>query len=258
MVAARTRFTLISMEKQADVIKEELAQYIANHLYRITTNLTRVPNLIELANAQRPQITREDILRAAVVFLHATLEDFLRYIGMNYLLTAGEAALDKIGLVGSSDVLRAEKFFLGKLAKHRGKTVDQVIKESVAGYLDRTSFGDPVDISRLLEACGIRLEHVREFYLEIGDLMTRRHQIVHRADLVDTSVEGPRNTASIDAATVTSWNDAVKSFISVVIAEKIGEEFVPRIVKSKREASRKALTPTTGAAQPHPAIRASF
>jgi hypothetical protein len=104
-------------------LRDELTRYIAKHLYRITANLGRVKALVELAQSGFPagalRTMKEDVLRAAVVFLYATLEDFLRYIGLTYLPSAGEAVLDRIGLIGSSDVLRAEKFFLGKLAKYR-------------------------------------------------------------------------------------------------------------------------------------------
>ncbi len=62
----------------ADTLKEELTRYIANHLYRITDNLSRVDDRIKLAqNAWLARRPKEDVLRSAVVFLHATLEDFL-------------------------------------------------------------------------------------------------------------------------------------------------------------------------------------
>ncbi len=229
----------------ADALQEELTRYIANHLYRIGDNLTRVGNLIELAQrTSLAQGTKEDVLRSAVVFLHATLEDFLRYIGFKYLPTASEAVLDKIGLVDSSDVLRAEKFLLGKLAKHRGKTVEELIAQSVNSYLDKISFSEPGDISRLLESCDIRLEHVRPFYPAIGQLMRRRHQVVHRADLSESAIEGPRSLVSIDPSAVTEWKEAVKHFVSAVIAEKIGQDFGMRLAEAKKQTSTQAMQPT--------------
>jgi hypothetical protein len=149
-------------------LRDELTRYIAKHLYRITANLGRVKALVELAQsgfaAGAPPTMKEDVIRAAVVFLHATLEDFLRYIGLTYLPSAGEVVLDRIGLIGSSDVLRADKFFLGKLAKYRDKTVDQLISESVKAYLEKISFSDPDDISRLYPS-GL----LRRFECELGD-----------------------------------------------------------------------------------------
>src|SRR6266550_5269430 len=128
--------------KPVKILKE--ITFINAYNARIATNLRRAADLIEFAEnsfpKDRPPQTKDDILRAAVVFLHATLEDFLRYIGARYIPSGSEDVLNKISLIGSSDVLRPEKFFLGKLAKHRDKKVDQLIAESVEAHLDKRSF----------------------------------------------------------------------------------------------------------------------
>ena len=51
--------------------------------------------------------------------------------------TADEETLNKIPLAGASG--RAEKFQLGRLAEHRGKKVDDVIRESVEAYMERST-----------------------------------------------------------------------------------------------------------------------
>jgi hypothetical protein len=218
--------------KDADPAKEELAYFIEKHLDRIAINLSRVQALINLADdpdaPQELAIRSKDILRAAVVFLHATLEDFLRYVGETYLPASSEEALNRVALVGTQDVPRPEKFFLGKLAQHRGKTVDQLITESVNAYLDRISFSDTTDISNLLEGAGIAVETVRPLYPRLSALMTRRHQIVHRADLVDVPGDKRRATP-IDAATVTEWATAVKEFFARVMADKASQDIIPRL-----------------------------
>jgi hypothetical protein len=176
----------------------ELACYIQKHLDRITVNLVRTENLVRLADEIYPnppaglQLYRQDIIRAAVVFLHATLEDFLRHVGSMYLANSSEEVLNRVALVGTSDVLRPEKFFLGRLASHRGKSVDQLISESVSAYLDRVSFSDTGEVSRLLEAIGVPLDPIRGLYASLSGLMSRRHQIVHKGDLLDTPNGGPR------------------------------------------------------------------
>jgi hypothetical protein len=220
--------------KDADPAKEELTYFIQKLLERITINLGRVQALITLADhypdpPEELAIHTQDILRAAVVFLHATLEDFLRYIGETYLPATGEEVLNRVPLLGTQDVLRPEKFFLGKLAQHRGKTVDQLITESVNAYLDRVSFSDTTDISNLLEGAGIPVQEVRPLYLRLSALMTRRHQIVHRADLVDVPADHLRKARPIDAATVTEWAGAVKKFCACVSASKVQQDFVPKL-----------------------------
>ena len=219
--------------KDVDPAKEELAYFIQKHLDRITINLSRVQALIRLADhypnaPQELAIRAKDILRAAVVFLHATLEDFLRYVGETYLPASSEEVLNRVALLGTQEVLRPEKFFLGKLAQHRGKTVDQLITESVNAYLDRISFSDTMDISNLLEGAGIAVETVRPLYPKLSALMTRRHQIVHRADLVDVP-GGERKATPIDAATVTEWAAAVKEFFAHVMAAKALQDIIPKL-----------------------------
>ncbi len=213
----------------------ELACYIQKHLDRITVNLVRTENLVRLSDEIYPnapeglQLYRQDIIRAAVVFLHATLEDFLRHVGSMYLPKSGEDVLNRVALVGSSDVLRPEKFFLGRLASHRGKSVDQLISESVAAYLDRVSFSDTGEVSRLLEAIGVPLDPIRRFYGPLSSLMARRHQIVHKGDLLDASSDGPREAMTIDGTVVMEWHAAVKAFMSAVIAQKIEHDFAAKL-----------------------------
>jgi hypothetical protein len=62
-----------------------------------------------------------EILRAVVVLNHAYLEDFMRTLALAFLPTANENALDRVPLAGLGQVDRAEKFFLGKLARHQGQ-----------------------------------------------------------------------------------------------------------------------------------------
>jgi hypothetical protein len=95
--------------------------------------------------------------------------------------------------------------------------------------LEKISFSDPDDISRLLESCGVRLDRVRTYYPTIAELMARRHRIVHQADLEDSTTERERNTVPIEANLVREWNDTITSFMSAVIADKIEQDFGNRL-----------------------------
>jgi hypothetical protein len=62
---------------------ERQGAFIDGYNKYIATNLRRAEDLIQFADRfekDRPSPIRDDILRAAVVFIHATLEDCLRYI----------------------------------------------------------------------------------------------------------------------------------------------------------------------------------
>src|ERR1019366_9806394 len=89
-----------------------------------------------------------------------------------------------IPLVGTSKSGRAEKFDLGALNAHRGKTVDQLIQESIEGYLDRESFGSCADVDKVLRQMGLDTTPFKSFYADLDRMMQRRHRIVHEADLL--------------------------------------------------------------------------
>lgn len=109
---------------------------------RFYLNMNRITGLVKLIHSEVDLLkplgfhsdgVRADILRAITVFLHATFEDVLRTTARQRLPIAKSEVLDKIPLVGKSR--RAEKFHLGALNAHRGKTVDDLLQESVENYL---------------------------------------------------------------------------------------------------------------------------
>jgi hypothetical protein len=62
------------------MIRREVITILEYHV-PTTTNLRRVGSLIDfLERNDAPAKTKDDILRAAVVFNYATLEEFLRYV----------------------------------------------------------------------------------------------------------------------------------------------------------------------------------
>ena len=207
-----------------DSTPEEMRAFINESNSRIATNLRRADNLIDFAEnyfpKDSPSPTKDDILRGAVVFLHATLEDFLRYIGCRYIPSGGEDVLNRISLIGSSD--RPEKFFLGKLAKHRDRRVDQLIAESVEAHLDKRNFSNTDDIADFLKSVEVPNSVVDKCYRSLSELMTRRHEIVHKGDLKATvNQEDERDPEPIDASKVREWYEAVLQFTNEVVAYRL-------------------------------------
>ncbi|MBE7474581.1 MAG: hypothetical protein DPW09_15170 [Anaerolineae bacterium] len=70
---------------------------------RLDKNLTRAKNLVNIYEIYAPEKTKmveyTDLLRAATVFLHATLEDFLRSIAAWKLPLAEAVASQGVPLV---------------------------------------------------------------------------------------------------------------------------------------------------------------
>jgi hypothetical protein len=186
-----------------------LQQFIPTQMERYNSNLRRVDELVGLAKNEKK--IASDILRSAVVFLHASLEDFLRSVASILLPYSDEKTLDNIPLVGT-EYSRPEKFFLGSLAVHRGKSILDVIQESVDKHLLTSTYNNKKDISRLLDSLGVRDNDVTSLIPRLETLIKRRHQIVHRADKQRQDELEP-----ITSEQVQEWIVVVDSFMEKVI-----------------------------------------
>ena len=119
---------------------------MSGQLEKFNQNIARVDNLCNIFEAvkvspKRPTVKEGDVLRAAVVFLHSALENYLRSTLAEWLPRKGDKkAIDGISLPTSD--ARAEKFFLGALLEFSGKSVDDLISESVQKHMTRVSFND--------------------------------------------------------------------------------------------------------------------
>lgn len=145
----------------------ETARVLHPFAARLGRNINRTHQLLKTSeqilasDVKGKDIAADDILRAVVVYLHATLEDSLRSLAVLYLPVSGEEQLNPVPLVNTGTFGRAEKFFLGKLIAHRGKTVDQVLEESVAAHLARSTYNDTRSCSRYFENRGRDLDRGR-------------------------------------------------------------------------------------------------
>lgn len=206
-----------------------VSKLISAKLSPFLANARRAVNLYELAK-ETPQEkpVRDDILRSAVVLLHASVEEMLRSVAGWYLPKCGEDALNRIPLADSLDPLRAEKFFLGKLLSHRGKTVDDLISESIHRHVERRTFSDTTEIVGLFETVGFEVDdELKKILPEIGALISRRHQVVHRADIPPRSAT-PNKMLAEDVA---RWTDATHSLITWVTTQSVVRDTIEELEK---------------------------
>jgi len=199
---------------------------IETQMSRMGYNSARVDRLIAIYKATAPADGRDasDILRAAVVLLHASLEDYLRSVAAAYLPLAAPEVLNEVPLTGQGRE-RPEKFLLGALVPFRGQTVDQIIERSVSTHLERTTYNNCREIARLVENVGVDVARVQKFFPDLDALMQRRHQIVHRADLLDASTKEIR-IQPISPEDVEKWGKSATEFAhtltQVISANEIG------------------------------------
>jgi hypothetical protein len=184
---------------------------------RIEENIDRAVSLLQLFEhlSEIEAEGRDDLLRAAVVFIHAYLEDFLRTLASELLPVGDENCLKDIPLAGAGSFGRSEKFVLAQLAQHRGKTVDDLLRLSVSDYLSRSNYNSLAEISALLTRLGFKPEDHNKGFDAIDQMIQRRHQIVHRADRVNEA--GTPVLQRIDRSQVTHWLSATHSFTASLI-----------------------------------------
>lgn len=174
---------------------------------RTHENLERAKNLVgiyERANGN-PQLHDTDILRAAVVFLHASLEDCLRSISYDKLPLATQSELNKT----------EQKVPLSKIAEYREKTVNELIKDVVDEYLGRKTYNNPNEIKTALKALAIEIQD--NVISDTASVMQRRHKIVHRADRNEKESGEIGSIIKIQSSQVSKWIGQVERFVDAVL-----------------------------------------
>lgn len=187
-------------------------------------NLQRVRKLVQVYRdlagpgpGRRP-VETTDVLRCAVVFLHATLEDLLRGLLVRRWSDASDpSAFDDIPIAVGADT-RNTKVTLADLASLRGKTVAEVVQASVEAHLGRSTFNHVGEVKTALIRSGIDAGAVGPYATEIATMMSRRHQIVHRADRQDLPRPGNHFAASLGVLTVEGWIAAVEGLCRAIVA----------------------------------------
>jgi len=144
------------------------------------------------------------------------LEDSLRTIAGHYLPLANEEFLNKIPLYGLNTSGKPEKFHLGELHKFKGQSIDQVIKQSVTSYLDRTTFNNIADITNLLSTLKIEYSQFSDYYPTLEKMINRRHNIVHRGDRSESPGKGKQYANSIRLSDVEKWSSKSNEFLTNV------------------------------------------
>jgi hypothetical protein len=196
-------------------MKQEINDRFALNIARVKNLVAIYTNLLAGQGQGRRGHKETDVLRAATVLLHASVEDALRSLAYWKLPNSATQVLDQIPFAGGT----AMKITLGVLSAQRGKSVDDVIKESVNANLERSNYNNAGEVRLLLQSIGLNTVVVQPYLQTLDDAMKRRHQIVHRADANPNSGQGNHRVASIAPATVNDWVANTEQFVQAVLAQ---------------------------------------
>lgn len=184
---------------------------------RFKLNLDRVKNLVKVypgGTKGRKSVHHADILRAAIVLLHATLEDLLRSYLILKIDDFSDETMDSYGFP-SDNKRGGEKFKISELAKYKRMTVEDFIVDAIKGRIENyETFNNISDIKKALNKCSFPKTALDSFdYMRLDPMIARRHQIVHKADKNEgASGKGNHHAASIAAGTVSTYILSVQDF----------------------------------------------
>lgn len=189
--------------------------------HRFAANLQRAATFLEAYDASgdgqgRRSVRSSDMLRAAVTFLHATLEDTLRtalhWKWPQTLIGLGKVEFD----LGDA---RQRTVTVETLASYGlGASIGDVLLAAIASHLNRQSFSHVGDVKEALHRLGLPTELIADHASKLAAMIARRHAIVHRADRHDMTGSGHHAAASLSRGTVQAWLVSVRAFCEAVIA----------------------------------------
>lgn len=197
--------------------KDDIMLIFDKNYGRITNLLTVYQNLNENRGKGRKPTHNLDILRSSVVFIHSTLEDYLRNILTIKLPHSNSAILNSVPLLGSSENGRRSKFELGDLVAFKQLTIEKVIEDSVSDYLKYVSFNDTNDIVSNLTKISINITpEITELLPTLNEFIKRRHNIVHNAVREFVVGRGIHKIKSINYKKVIKWQKTLDKFVGEV------------------------------------------
>jgi hypothetical protein len=180
-------------------------------------NMERVENLIngaEFIDATEPEsYLSDEVLRAAVVFLHSTLEEVIRNLYLSRIPHVRIENLNKIPLATERGTgSRPEKILLGQLIPFQGKLVENVIIDSIKYYVDSMNLNNSSQLIGALDLAEVPCASLSMFLPKLNEMMQRRHQIVNQMDRSAEldPLDFPINNISIPM--VRDWKNNVELF----------------------------------------------
>jgi len=182
----------------------------------VADNLARVAGLVVVYEERvgvrqgRADVASSDILRAAVVLLHATLEEALRAALERRLPLMPADSLADLLVPLAPPAKPKEKVTLKDLALlQRDTTVSDLIVLAVSHWLASSNFNNVGDVVAALTRVEIPHGLTQDQRSDLESLMKRRHWIAHRADRNRQSGPGQHTAASLGKKQVQAWSALV-------------------------------------------------
>jgi hypothetical protein len=149
---------------------DRLNAIVLNH----NANIDRITRIMKFSGAvgkavssssqAERQLYMLDILRLIVVMLHANMDDTLREIVRLSYARNNPDHLSEIP-IGNT---KSPRVTLADLVKYRGRTIDDLIQESVDDYLNIVSFNNVEITAKILSRAGININGLKRYFSCFG------------------------------------------------------------------------------------------
>jgi uncharacterized protein YegP (UPF0339 family) len=161
----------------------------------------------------KPPSLSSDALRAAVVFLHSSLEEVVRHLYIKKMPNASKESLDKIPFLAHEASHRPKSIQLGDLIPYRGQFVENIIADSIEKYVDNLNVNNSTQLVECLKVVNIDPGPFRSHLKKLDELMRRRHQVVHQMDRASELDPLSEPINKISYLAVETWMLTVKQFV---------------------------------------------
>ena len=197
---------------------------------RFADQVRRARGLLTASAAVGEPDAALDVRRAAVVLLHAALEDLVRAVQRRRLPRASPDVLNRIPIPVLPDGPPREKVGLGVLIdQFDGKSVREAVAICVGEYVDRRAYSNPAELARALREVGVTdTAAVLGTDARVLSLIaSRRHQIVHRGDHDPAPGASATQTSPLAKARVWYWSVHVEQVGGRIVAAVRQLEEIP-------------------------------
>lgn len=172
-------------------------------------NLWRSRRFIDLASSmEEGDEKRADLLGAAIVFLHATLEEYLRLVALQEWVKLDKekllSVIKQYNRLGNKNV----KLSLLEIVDYRDKTFESVLVDEIQAFLYQgMSFNSLEEIQAFLKTVNISLSDLsnelgQETIDNVSALIYKRHLVAHQA-----------NCSNLDTDQVIVWGKSLMKLL---------------------------------------------
>jgi len=151
-----------------------------------------------------------------VVLMHAALEEVIRNLYVWILPNGDRDKLNKIPFNRHAD-RNPKPILLGDLMEYQGYFIENIVVDAINLYVDRMNLNSTDQLSACLQMVAIDDQVLKTYYPDLGDIMTRRHQIVHQMDREDRLDPDTVNVSDIELDRINQWSQSLENFFNDLV-----------------------------------------